>query len=223
MWACVGVEKAPKHLEVEAKAIDDGAVRISTPVRLGMMAPVVAHPGQDRALEGHRAGGAKQISDPGVGLKALVRKIAVKADTGPHPDNEVADEEGDDFHSMDGMGVEPEQAAHRTGEGDADENAIVDFLSQSGPPEDNASCRPGGNASWGDDRYALLQWGDRHCARSISLKSICRSNARSSSRGGTAPEPGRRLPRSQSATYLFISYYCPILNTIPSSCHQVKT
>jgi hypothetical protein len=132
------VEEALEHLHVEAPAIEDGTVRVSASVRLGVMAPVVANPGQDRALERHGAGRAEQISHPRIGLEALVRKIAVEADTGPHADNEVSDEEGDDLNPVEGMGAEPEDAGHGTGEGDTDENGVVDLLSQSGPPDDNA-------------------------------------------------------------------------------------
>jgi hypothetical protein len=90
-----------------------------------------------------------------------VRKIAVEADTGAHADDEVAEEEGDHFNNVNGMGVEPEEAGHGPDVGNADEEGIFDFLFESGPPGDNAS--------WGCGRYWLGKWGDRHLARSIFL------------------------------------------------------
>jgi hypothetical protein len=89
-----------------------------------------------------------------------VGKVAVEADAGPHADNEIAEDEGDDLDGVDAMGVEPEEAAHGTRERDADQEAIVDFLFQRTPT--------GNNASWGCDRYGLLQPGSRHCEPSIS-------------------------------------------------------
>jgi hypothetical protein len=85
----------------------------------------------------------------------------VEADAGPHADDKVAEEEGNNFDGVDGMGVEPEEALHGTGEGDADEEGIDDFLLESAPASDNAS--------WGCDHYRLVQPGDSQCERSISL------------------------------------------------------
>jgi hypothetical protein len=89
-----------------------------------------------------------------------VGKVAVEADTGPHADDEIAEDEGDDFDGVNAMGMEPEEAAHGPDEGDADQQAIVDLLFQRAPT--------GNNASWGCDRYGLLQPGSSHCEPSIS-------------------------------------------------------
>ena len=156
----VGVEKASKGVSVETVAVDDGTVRVAAVVSLGVVAQVVGNPGKERALEGHGAGGTEYIGDPWVGFETLVGKVAVEADTGAHADDEIAEDEGDDFDGVDGMGAEPEEAANRTGEGDADQEGVGDFLFQSAPAEDNAQ--------WCCDRYGLGQRGDCHCARSIS-------------------------------------------------------
>ena len=134
-------------------AIDDGTVGVAAVVGLGVVAAVVGNPGEERALERHGAGGAEQIGDPGIGLEALVRKVAVEADAGAHANDEVADEESDDFDGVDGMGAEPEKAGHGTGEGDADEESVVDFLFEGGAPGDNTArgcdcSRAGAKGRW---------------------------------------------------------------------------
>ena len=138
-------------------------------VRLGVVAAVVGNPGQQRALERHGAGGTEQIGDPGRRQEALVGKVAVKADPGAHADDEVAEDEGDDFDGVDGMGMEPEEAAYGTGEGDADQEGIGDFLLE--------RATAGDNASRGCDRYGLVQLGDSHCERSISLQMLKRASS----------------------------------------------
>src|SRR5580692_8516883 len=144
-----------------AVAVDDGAVVIAAVVGVGVMAAVVRHPSEQRALKRHGAGGAEQISDPGGGLKALVREIAVEADTCAHPDDEVAEDKGDDLHGVDGVGAKPENGGHRTGERKADQKRIVDSLLESGAA--------GKNAAWLDDSDRLAGTGDHHFAPSFSL------------------------------------------------------
>ena len=124
----VGVEEAAERAGVVTVAIDDGAVGVAAVVGLGVVAAMVGDPDQERALKGHGAGGAEKIGDPWVGLEALVRKVAMEADACAHADDEVADDEGDDLDGVDGMGVEPEQAAQGAGEGDANEEGIGDSL-----------------------------------------------------------------------------------------------
>jgi len=134
------VEETAEGLGVATASVDDGTVGVAAMVGLSVVAAVVGNPGKERALEGHGAGGAEEIGDPGVGLEALVGEVAVEADTGAHADNEVAEEEGDDFDDVNGMGAKPEKAGNGTGEGDANEEGVVDFLFEGGPTDDNASC-----------------------------------------------------------------------------------
>ena len=84
----------------------------------------------------------------------------MEADAGAHANDEVAEDEGDDFNGVDGMGAKPEQAAYGTGKGDADEEGVGDFLFEGGPTCDDASC--------GCDLYWLGPRGNSHCVRSIS-------------------------------------------------------
>lgn len=121
-----------------AVAVDDGTVVVAAVVGVGVMAAVVGGPGQQRALERHGAGCAQEISDPGLGLKALVGEIAVEADAGAHSNDKVADDEGDDLHDVDGVGAEPKDAAHGTNEWKADQERIVDPLLQSGAAGNHA-------------------------------------------------------------------------------------
>ena len=131
MWAW----KRPRSdVGVVTVAIDDGTVGVAAVVGLGVVTAMVGDPDEERALEGHGAGGAEKIGDPGVGLEAFVRKVAVEADACAHADDEVAGDEGDDLDGVDGMGAEPEQAAEGAGEGDANEEGIGDSLFSAGRP-----------------------------------------------------------------------------------------
>jgi hypothetical protein len=85
----------------------------------------------------------------------------VEADAGAHADDEVAEGEGNDLNPMDGVVAEPEQAGDGASEGDADQEGIVDPLLESTAAKDNAPGRR--------DCYGLVQLGDSHCERSISL------------------------------------------------------
>jgi hypothetical protein len=53
------VEKAVERAGVVTVAIDDGTVGVSAVVGLGVVAAVVGNPGEERALEGHGAGGTE--------------------------------------------------------------------------------------------------------------------------------------------------------------------
>ena len=136
-----------------AVAVDDRAVVIAAVVGVGVMAAVVGDPGEQRALKRHGADGAEQISDPGLGLKALVREIAVEADARAHADDEVAEDERDDLHDVDGVGAEPEDAGHGTGEGKADQKSVVDPLLECGATGNHAG-RPDHRAGWLDREIA---------------------------------------------------------------------
>jgi hypothetical protein len=114
--ANVGVEEARSE-SVVTVAVDDGTVGVAALVGLGVVAAVVGNPGEERALERHGAGGAEKIGDPGGSQEALVGEVAVEADAGAHANDEVAEDEGDDFDGVDGMGAEPEQAATEPAKG----------------------------------------------------------------------------------------------------------
>ena len=122
------VEQAPERVLVIAVAIDERAVVVATVVGVGVMAPVIGRPGEQRALKRHGAESAQHIGDPGSGLKAFVREIAVEADARSHPNNEVPDSKRDNLNPVDGVCAKPEDARYRTGQGKADQESVIEPL-----------------------------------------------------------------------------------------------
>jgi len=72
----------------------------------------------------------------------------MKANPGPHSDDEIPEDKRHDLDGVDGMVAEPEQAAHGTCKRNADQEGIGEFL-----PE---SSLAGDNASWKCDRNGLV-------------------------------------------------------------------
>ena len=56
----------------------------------------------------------------------------METDARTHSNDEVADEEGDDLDPVDWMGAEPEDRGDGAGEGQADQEGVVDALLESG-------------------------------------------------------------------------------------------
>jgi len=63
----------------------------------------------------------------------------MEADARTHSNDEVADDEGDHLDPVDGMVAEPEDAGHRTGQGQADQEGVVDPLLESGTAGNHAN------------------------------------------------------------------------------------
>ena len=110
----------------------------------------------------------------------------MEADARAHPDDEVAEDEGDHLHGVNGVRAKPEDAGHGAGERKADQEGIVDPLLESRTAgKDAAGLNDGdGLAGTGDCQLRTLHL-SRVSPRTVSraiwislLKLRCKSQPR---------------------------------------------
>ena len=79
----------------------------------------------------------------------------MEADARTHSNDEVADDEGDHLDPVDGMVAEPEDAGHGAGEGQADQEGVVDPLFERGAAGNHAEglANSGGLAGSGECQF----------------------------------------------------------------------